>query len=60
VLNERPGLIQIAGAVVVCLGVLAACWQAQPQQDFPADPPSGQVQRAFWRRLTPVTEGQRC
>jgi drug/metabolite transporter (DMT)-like permease len=60
VLNERPGLIQIAGAVVVCLGVLAACWQAQPQQDFPADPPSGQVQRAFWRRLTPATEGQRC
>ena len=43
VLNERPSLIQIAGAVVVCLGVLAASWQARPQQEFPADPPGGQA-----------------
>jgi len=69
VLNERPSLVQIAGAVVVCCGVLAASWQGQPQRDHPADPPGGQLQRVFRRRLTPTVfrrrltpaaEGQRC
>jgi drug/metabolite transporter (DMT)-like permease len=59
VLDERPGLIQIGGAVVVCFGVLAASWQAQPQRDFPAGPPGGQLQRVLRRRLTPATEGHR-
>ncbi len=60
VLDERPSLIQIAGAVVVCCGVLAASWSAQSQPDHPADPPGGQPQRTFGWRLTPATEGQRC
>src|SRR5215470_8211415 len=54
VLDERPSLVQIAGAVVVCCGVLAASWQSQPQRDVPPRPPGGQQPRVFRRRLTPA------
>jgi drug/metabolite transporter (DMT)-like permease len=45
VLGERPSLIQVAGAVVVCCGVLAVA-RAQPAQGSPAPVPAEPLQAA--------------
>lgn len=61
VLGERPSLIQVAGAVVVCCGVLAVA-RAQPAT---ADSPAGRWRSGRWRPLarrpeqgTPAADGR--
>jgi hypothetical protein len=38
VLREQPTIIQVAGAVVVCVGVLAASRSAPAPRDVPPSP----------------------
>jgi drug/metabolite transporter (DMT)-like permease len=56
VLGEQPTLIQVAGAVVVCVGVLAASRSAPAPRDLPPSPaelPPGPPDEAP-SRLSPV------
>jgi drug/metabolite transporter (DMT)-like permease len=64
VLGEKPTLIQVAGAVVVCVGVLAASRSTPAPRDLsprPAPPPGAGGRPAPpdepASRLTPVTQG---
>jgi drug/metabolite transporter (DMT)-like permease len=57
VLDERPSLIQLGGAVILCAGVLAASRAgAAPRPGSGAEPSAAEVRRAPLARLRPRQE----
>jgi drug/metabolite transporter (DMT)-like permease len=53
ILGERPSLTQVAGAAVVCCGVLAVARAAPAQEPVTAGSPAGSWPAGRWRRPEP-------